>query len=841
MHSKTISAAPRLAALGLAGVVLTAALVTEVAQAGTPQQRTQEEGGMVASRSVLRAAPAARPSVARRTTSKRYRGRRRAVIAPTALSGNAITSFQIMNAEGSTRIVLVGTKPFTPKIETLKGRGPATVITAEGIWGADRAGYQRVGRNGVSNVRYGQFNAGLVRVVANTLGALTHSVQGSSDRTRWEVVVWAPGQAAQAVPATPPAPLAKRPTAPVTLTPRGEPTFGTSTPATPPVLATVAPRPVVLAFGGQKTAAAASSQGGGPYPALLKTPMPRKEPLVVAAAAPIRLGSGATAQATVPAPSGTASAAVLQDPNARRVTIDVVAADINDVLKALSKQSGINIVTGNDVKGNITVTLNRVSLIEALDMVTRLSGYTYAKFGSAYVVGSPSSVGSLTATRPSGPVETTTEFIPYRYNTPATLYQALQERFPGLKLPEADKTDTGVRQRNLVVTETPERIAELRSFIEKLEQVSTLPAVGATTDVYRIKYASPTDLITILARLVPTVTIQLGPGQGFIPNSTGGSVSFSTTPINASGSGGGSSAGSQSPGGSGGSGGSGGGQGGAAGAGAGGTSTANQANTLLMTGAPADIARARELLMQIDTRVPQIVFEAQVVDIAETDLTRLGFTYDFTRAVNLGEANTISPTVGGGAAPPGGRENNFGTILRNPYSVGIQADAVNRNNRGRVLAKPNLSALDGQPATVFIGDQIKYVVLIQQTPTGQIIQTETATVGITLKVTGKTSPEGTITLYVHPEVSTITSFLTPTGSNISLPQIATRFVDTTVRVKDGETIAIGGLIREGDIRNVQKVPFLGDLPFFGQFFRRTERTKENSNVVVFITSRILKD
>src|SRR5207253_4526012 len=140
-----------------------------------------------------------------------------------------------------------------------------------------------------------------------------------------------------------------------------------------------------------------------------------------------------------------------------------------------------------------------------------------------------------------------------------------------------------------------------------------------------------------------------------------------------------------------------------------------------------------------------------------------------------------------------------GAILRSPYTVSASLDALETKGRARTLARPNLSALDGQPAVVFIGDQIKYVLSIQQTQQGQSIQTETATVGITLRVTGKTSPDGYITLNIHPEVSAITSFLTAGTSGIQLPQISTRFVDTTVRVKSGETIAIGGLIQEQDV------------------------------------------
>ena len=542
----------------------------------------------------------------------------------------------------------------------------------------------------------------------------------------------------------------------------------------------------------------------------------------VVAAAKAATGPAATAGATL----------TIEQLEERRVSLDFVAADINDVLKALSLQSGINIVTGADVKGNVTVSLKRVSMTDALDMIARLSGFQYARFGSAYVVGTPASVNSIISGGGRSGTQVT-EFIRYRYTAPGELYKALGDKFPGIKLPELDKAATIASpsvSKLLVLTESRERVDSVKAFVEQMEQAISLPSVGASTEIYPVKYANVNDLITILARLVPTVTAQPGPTPGFVSNASGGSATFSSS--------------SSAPAGGGGaSGGTGGGGGGTAGTpSAGGTADTSTAGNkgprvLLLTGSTADVARAREVLTQVDVKVPQIYFEAKVMDVNREDLQKLGLRYDFTRPLDVGELDAGNGgTVNGGPA----RDLGFGGIFRTPYSVGMTLDALANNNRGKVLSSPNLSALDGEQATAFIGDQIKYVVSIQQTPQGQTIQTETATVGITLKVTGKASDDGTITMYVHPEVSTISSFLS-LSNGIALPQISTRFVDSTVRVKDGETIAIGGLIREDDIKNLQKVPFLGDLPFFGQLFRRSDVAKRRSEIVVFITARVVKD
>lgn len=529
----------------------------------------------------------------------------------------------------------------------------------------------------------------------------------------------------------------------------------------------------------------------------------------------------------------------------KRVSLDFVGADINDVLKALALQANVNIVTAADVKGNVTVSLQRVTVPEALNMVARLSGYQYASYGSAYVVGTEKSVADLTKGSSETPIAAApvTAFVPYRFLAAADLAKSLENRYPGMKTFAGDDKAAGAgasgktlnpsQVRILALTDIPDRVAEAREFVRGLDEAAQFPAQGSVTEVYRVRYVAPRDLAVILGQLAPTVQVLAGPTQGFVSGSSGASASYAAGPGEGSGASAGSSGGSAAPEASGG------GTGGGTSSPAGALASGNAPTVLLLTGPPADLARARQVLDQVDVRAPQMVFEAKVVDVSNSDFSQIGLSYDFNNGGNgirVGEQDSASSTIQNSPA----RRPNFGAIFRTPYSIGVSLDLLARNGRARVLANPNISALDGQPAVVFIGDQIKYVIRQEVTPTGTNIQTETATVGITLKVTGKSSPDGTITLYVHPEVSTISSFLT-LGNGISLPQIATRFVDTTIRVKDGETIALGGLVRESDITNVQKVPFLGDLPFFGQLFRRTEKNKSRSEVIVFITSRLLKD
>ncbi|MDX1933805.1 MAG: AMIN domain-containing protein [Capsulimonadales bacterium] len=789
-----------------------------------------------------------------------------------------ITRMEVRSDDQETRIILVGSQPFTPDIRNY-ARPSATVITISGTWNAGRRGITPVRKNGVLSIRAGQFTdtPRQVRIVANTARILPFRAEPSADRTRWEIVL---NTAPKAVAAVAPAPVVKPAVKPV------------ETPVTAPIVRVASPivteqktsgklalpaKPAVRTIKAVKT-----------YPQLLTGVKPVVTTRTVAADA------ADIAETAVQVPFRTASTTARRTEEApeegRRVSLDFVAADINDVLKALSLQSGINIVTSTDVKGNVTCSLRRVSFREALDTVVNLSGYRYARINTTYAVGSADAVAKLVQGASVGVQITST--IPFIFSDGVSLKEAIERAFPAVKervsvvsVGSEGKTATanalsatngavggspaangapaaGVRTSSsntstdrmvvekvvpkggvIVVTGTQIEVNAIQQFVDETEKaLLEAPAKEAQakarenallsarpTEVYVIRYSSAIDLISALNRLVPAVSVQPGPAQGFQPNTLGGSASTVTnTPVNpitnatangqnaspvgnAEAAVGANTSVSQNP-------------------------SGKPGNTLLLTGTTEAIARAREVLTQIDIKVPQIVFEARIVETTQENTRDLGLTYDVGRIITVGEKDQ-GGLVLNAKAPA--RESQVGAIFRSPYTIDAKLFALEQKNKARTLAKPNFTAIDGTPGKAFIGDQIRYVVNIQQTPQGQIVQTETASVGITLNCTGKTSPDGSITVYVHPEISIISGFIE--AGQVRLPQIATRYVDATVRVKDGETFALGGLIRQADVDNLSKVPLIGDLPILGQLFQRRNRERRNTEILIFVTTRLLKD
>ncbi|CUU05658.1 MAG: secretin and TonB N-terminal domain-containing protein [Fimbriimonadales bacterium] len=512
------------------------------------------------------------------------------------------------------------------------------------------------------------------------------------------------------------------------------------------------------------------------------------------------------------------------------VSLDFVGAEIGDVLKALAIQSGANIVTAPDVKGTITVSLNRVSVEEALNLITRLSGYHYERIENTYVVGTPASIEAFRGKPASSERAKAVEVFTFKVAQANEVALYLRARFPDLTITPSSEKDP----RYLLVEGDPERIAEARAAAEYFEQQIT-GGVEIVTEVYRVKYADSRDLVRILAQMVPTVSVALGPDALLSRGTVSG-----TTQAMASPSGGDAPSpsaqqmGAPMPAG-----------------GDSGSSSAQPPNLLVLMGTARDVLRALEILKKVDIKQPQVVIEARVLDVSEGSLKSLGLSWS---ALQSSAVDTLDRSEGRLPFPSGGtpvpnqqgvqvnKDGSLGidfSIVKKPIDFSVTLNALAEDRRNRLLANPRVATLDGRPATIFIGDEVNYVKLIQQTPQGANVQTDSVQAGIILSVLPRVHEDGSITLQVKPEVSVITGFLNVPGGG-SLPQLARRNAETTIRLNNGETLIIGGLIREQDIKTIQKVPLLGDLPFFGYLFRRSSTTRDRSEIVITLTVRVME-
>jgi type II secretory pathway component GspD/PulD (secretin) len=239
---------------------------------------------------------------------------------------------------------------------------------------------------------------------------------------------------------------------------------------------------------------------------------------------------------------------------------------------------------------------------------------------------------------------------------------------------------------------------------------------------------------------------------------------------------------------------------------------------LIVTGTAAAVEAARELIGRLDQPSAQVALEVRVMEVAATALANLGIS--------------LSPIVGTTLTEPDPNQRPF-QFGRTPLNITLILNLLVEQGKAKVLATPTVATLDGRKALIRTGDDIPLVT--RQIFGGIVIENVvTFRAGVTLEILPKISPEGTIAVILRPVVSTITG-TTPQG----LPQISTREVQTTLVVRDGETIVIGGLLEERDIVSMSRIPWLGDLPVLGRLFRSERREQRRTELVITVTPRIL--
>ncbi len=257
-------------------------------------------------------------------------------------------------------------------------------------------------------------------------------------------------------------------------------------------------------------------------------------------------------------------------------------------------------------------------------------------------------------------------------------------------------------------------------------------------------------------------------------------------------------------------------------------------NSVVITDTPENLERISKAIQKLDTQAPQVMIEALIINVKLTDELKMGVDW-----IKLGTSeNYLSQglSVTGSASP-------FGkvTFLATPSNWSIQGliDFVETNKDVRILANPKVLVLNNHTATIDSVEEIPYKELSETSEGGSIGTISFKEAGIKLEVTPQITDDGYIIMHVKPEQSAQTS--TFTIENSETPVIETRRTDTTLCVKDGQTIIIGGLRERRPSVQESKVPILGDVPFIGVLFRRVDTDLIESELGVFITPHIYTD
>jgi type II secretory pathway component GspD/PulD (secretin) len=425
---------------------------------------------------------------------------------------------------------------------------------------------------------------------------------------------------------------------------------------------------------------------------------------------------------------------------------------------------------------------------------------------------------------PPPPIET--DVVVARYTDAAELERVLREAFPEVRITRQDRS---------LILNGPRPSLEAAARAVRSIDVEPPAAPEAPpepeprlVEVYRLSYLNAVKAEEALKKALPELNVTAAPEPtapppaNFVPLSLsflgGGSGGGG---FGGGGFGGGGFGGGGFGGGGGGFGGGGGGLGGGMGGGQGGVEQQplSRSTRLVLIGTRAEIETARRILIETDIAPPHVNIEAEVIDIDRTNTKDLGVLWDFS---GTGATFSLEP----------GDAFQFGRITRSATSLRVSLQALIEQRRARLLARPNISVVDNEDANIFIGDLVRFRGAIVVTPdVGTVQGTETIPVGIALLVRPRIHPDGSVTLKVHPVVSSVSDFLD------GLPQTASREADTTIRLNEGEALVIGGLLRDDEVRSLRKVPGLGDLPLIGELFRSRTRSRSNREIVIIVRAR----
>jgi type IV pilus assembly protein PilQ len=284
-------------------------------------------------------------------------------------------------------------------------------------------------------------------------------------------------------------------------------------------------------------------------------------------------------------------------------------------------------------------------------------------------------------------------------------------------------------------------------------------------------------------------------------------------------------------------------------------------NSLIITDTAAKLAEIRDLIELVDIPVRQVMIEARIV-IAQSDATKnLGIQWgggylnpDLNSNILSVSGNTdnvvgLNESVINGTQPsvdyPGALLVDLGVAANSGFALGFTSDnlfltaelsALEAEGQGEVVSQPKVITGDKQQASIKSGTEIPY----QESSASGETTTSFKDAVLSLDVTPNITPDDRILLDLQINQDSVGE-LVPSGRGGFIPSIDTTQLDTQVLVGNGETVVLGGVFKTEDIESVNKVPFFGDIPYIGAFFRSQSNTHKKTELLIFITPRILAD
>ncbi len=266
-------------------------------------------------------------------------------------------------------------------------------------------------------------------------------------------------------------------------------------------------------------------------------------------------------------------------------------------------------------------------------------------------------------------------------------------------------------------------------------------------------------------------------------------------------------------------------------------------SSLVISDIPENMATLRALVQELDTPTGQVLIEARIVEFAEDSSHELGISWDASNPMDESSGDgaiSYNTTFNSSSGVEGLFELSVGKFasFSDLKDIAAKISAMQKEGQARVLARPQILTLDNREAVIEIIRNMALARKVTYREGGQESTVEPifGQVGVTLKVTPHVNSENIVTLEVEPMVSSAQRSAYFPDDAVDTKHRTAR---TTVMIPDGQTVVMGGLLRKDVIDTDFKVPILGDIPLLGMLFRKSIRTETDTEIVLFLTPRIL--
>ena len=448
----------------------------------------------------------------------------------------------------------------------------------------------------------------------------------------------------------------------------------------------------------------------------------------------------------------------------KKISLDIKGMDIVDVLKLLANRGNLNIVTGKNVTGRVSMFLKDVEVWDVFEIIIAANGLAYERKGDIIKVMNARdyelAYGEKYGDRKILSIKK------LKYTDAKNISIALNQIKSSLGKVVVDESSN-----TLILLDVPERIQAMEKIIEETDVSFELE-----TKVFELNYAESDklkeQLQEVLTRDVGILKVD------------------------------------------------------------------ERTNKIIVTDYPSKIVQIGQIVEAFDEKTMQVLIEAKIIKVTLTDAYRMGIDWKFIASKQLNltafnisrSLNTSGAQVVGGSQVPTSTED-FRVIM----------DMLKTFGDVRTLSTPRITATNGQEAKILVGSKEVYVsnTVVQGDTTQTIAENVNfVDVGVKLYVTPIINKDGFILMKIRPEVSSANREFTKQDGTV-IPIVETTEAETSVLVKDGVTIVMGGLMKNERTKNVYKLPLLGEIPFLGAFFRRTEDTITKTELVIFLTPHII--